>query len=530
MRLEKVLKLLGIPGSTNDAPVRLLSYTAPACLDSHVQNHRFDLKVDNDLLQLSGRILTSATLEYGSGRQRDDTSSGSWDLKEVKFLHVPRSSSKLKWSWIEFTDRGRSCDAGQVNKYLKEMRQYIPQYCPNLQEVNDSTLVHHQSIAFNDPSLMANRLRSFVKVGVSVLFVILQGQEAANYDLLKTVAETQLGLNTVCVVKKAGWPKPKVPDQLPSSGRQVTSILMKVNMRLGGKTARISVSQSEADIQVIFDNNTMIVGADVTHPGPASMKEVPSVAAVVASEDADFCYYPASFRCQTSKMEMIENLGDMLGERLDHWMRKNGNRLYPNKIVFYRDGISEGQFQQVLNLEWPQIQSVINTKYNTIGQIPAQVVLLSVQKRHHTRFYPLPGTKLEDKNGNPKPGLVVDDHVTTVDKFDFFLQSHFALLGTARPANYVVLQDQIGCNPDALQNATYWQCFTFERSTTSISVHPAARYADLACTRARSCLREYFVAGNRCGETFSRAQGGNAVAAWDHTKIKDEMRDKMLYI
>ena len=493
---------------------------------------RFDLKVDKDLLQLSGRLLTSAILEYGSGRRRDDTRSGSWDLRDVKFLHVPQSSSKLKWSWIEFTDRDRSCDPEQVDQYCKALRQYIPQYCPNLQELNDSRLVHKQSFPFNNPSSMEKQLGKFSDAGVSVVFVILQGQDAANYDLLKKVAETQLGLHTICVVKKNGWPNnPKVPAQLPSNGRQVASILMKVNIRLGGRTACVSLSQSEDDIRTIFDKNTMIVGADVTHPGPASMREVPSVAAVVASEDADFCYYPASFRCQTSKMEMIEELDVMLGERLDHWKSKNGSRqLYPNKIVFYRDGISEGQFSACLNLEWPQIQSVIDTKYSAIGQIPAEVVLLSVQKRHHTRFYPIPGTQLEDKNGNPKPGLVVDDHVTTVDKYDFFLQSHFALIGTARPANYVVLQDQIGCHPDALQKATYWHCFTFGRSTTSISVHPAARYADLACTRARSYLREYYVAGNRCGETFSRAQGGNAVAAWDHTKIRDEMRDKMFYI
>ena len=31
VRLEKVLQLLGIPGTTNDAPVRSISYTAPAC-------------------------------------------------------------------------------------------------------------------------------------------------------------------------------------------------------------------------------------------------------------------------------------------------------------------------------------------------------------------------------------------------------------------------------------------------------------------------------------------------------------------
>lgn len=45
-------------------------------------------------------------------------------------------------------------------------------------------------------------------------------------------------------------------------------------------------------------------------------------------------------------------------------------------------------------------------------------------KRHHTRFFP---TEQEnaDKDGNPKPGTVVDRGVTSVYHFDFFLQGTF---------------------------------------------------------------------------------------------------------
>ena len=42
-------------------------------------------------------------------------------------------------------------------------------------------------------------------------------------------------------------------------------------------------------------------------------------------------------------------------------------------------------------------------------------------KRHHTRFFPT-DAEHADKNGNPRPGTVVDRGITAVYDFDFFLQ------------------------------------------------------------------------------------------------------------
>jgi eukaryotic translation initiation factor 2C len=47
-------------------------------------------------------------------------------------------------------------------------------------------------------------------------------------------------------------------------------------------------------------------------------------------------------------------------------------------------------------------------------------------KRHHTRFYPTEATSA-DRDGNPRPGTVVDRGVTAVYDFDFFLQGQYSL-------------------------------------------------------------------------------------------------------
>jgi hypothetical protein len=49
---------------------------------------------------------------------------------------------------------------------------------------------------------------------------------------------------------------------------------------------------------------TMLVGIDVTHPGPGSVKGTPSIAAVVASVDKNYAQYPASMEIQETKKEV----------------------------------------------------------------------------------------------------------------------------------------------------------------------------------------------------------------------------------
>ena len=49
---------------------------------------------------------------------------------------------------------------------------------------------------------------------------------------------------------------------------------------------------------------TMMVGIDVTHPGPGSRVGTPSIAAVVSSVDESFVQFPASLRIQATKKEV----------------------------------------------------------------------------------------------------------------------------------------------------------------------------------------------------------------------------------
>lgn len=185
----------------------------------------------------------------------------------------------------------------------------------------------------------------------------------------------------------------------------------------------------------------MVIGIDVTHPSHTKLSGAKSVAGVVANtKSMDFAQWPCSLRTQTSRQEIVEDLQEMVEERLTVWMA-NSKTALPKRILVYRDGVAEGQYKEVLNKELPRIRNACAKKSKMAKPIPIMFVI--VAKRHHTRFYPMNNEGSDDK-GNPRPGTVVDRGITMERGWDFFLQAHACLQGTAKPAHYVVLHSDIG--------------------------------------------------------------------------------------
>jgi len=123
----------------------------------------------------------------------------------------------------------------------------------------------------------------------------------------------------------------------------------------------------------------------------------------------------------------------------------------PEKIIYYRDGVSEGQFGKVVRDEVSAIRAAYeNIKKLRKAKTNLQLTTIIVTKRHHTRFYPIKDADMEGKNNNCKPGTLVDKTVVSPYFKEFFLQSHAGLVGTARPAHYFVVQDDMDWDVGAL--------------------------------------------------------------------------------
>ncbi len=104
----------------------------------------------------------------------------------------------------------------------------------------------------------------------------------------------------------------------------------------------------------------------------------------------------------------------------------------------------------ILKDEWPAIQTAFQEPYFKFGLVWPKCLLTTSLKPHATWFFPVDGGE-RDRNGNPRCGPVVDRKVTYERGYDFYLQSHDCIQGTARRAHYVVLVDEIGLPAEVVQ-------------------------------------------------------------------------------
>lgn len=167
---------------------------------------------------------------------------------------------------------------------------------------------------------------------------------------------------------------------------------------------------------------------------------------------------------------------------------KNHNGYLPDKLIYYRDGVSEGQFQQVMATEKRAIYNACRA-FGVEYQKSVKITIIVVQKRHHTRFFPGKSGISKDKNNNVPPGTIVDQEITHPNENHFYLVSHAAIQGVARPAKYCILLDESNFSIDDIQNFTYNLCHLYPRCNRSVS-YPAPTYlAHLAAFRGRVWIK-----------------------------------------
>lgn len=376
----------------------------------------------------------------------------------------------------------------------------------------------------------------FVKRQFKYVFFFLPYRSDTAYKRIKYFADVVYGVQCTCMLSanlanKTGF-------QLE---QYFANVGLKVNVKLGGRNQ----GMSPANMGIIGQDKTMAVGIDVTHPSPGSADKAPSVASMVANIDRHCSQYLAALRVQPKrKDEMVADLDEMLQSRLKLWLSKGGHRDYPENILVFRDGVSEGQYHLVLQLELPLLREACEKLYKPRKQAMPRFFVAICGKRHHTRFYP---TKIEnaDLGSNCRPGTVVDRGVTEAVSWEFFLQAHKCLQGTARSAHFFIILDEVFSNKgvvaslkkpnysiaDIVEEMCHNMAYLYPRATKAVSLCPPAKLADMACERARHYLQGYYDPDP--SQTASQASGATQNALTDQTnliKVHDNLKDTMFYV
>ena len=225
--------------------------------------------------------------------------------------------------------------------------------------------------------------------------------------------------------------------------------------------------------QSLYVGPTMIIGADVSHPAQGANQA--SIAAMTVSMDRYCARYLAAVETNGYRVEMItsSNLEYMLPPLIQHWMNNVGGGKLPAHVYYFRDGVSEGQFIKLLYTEVADLKRVFELVAK--GAPMPKFTVVVAEKRHHIRFFPPRGPAC-DKNNNPVPGTLVDKDVTHPFENDFYLCSHAAIQGTARPTHYQMLMDEANVPMDQFQTLLYHHSYQYQRATTPVSLCESTPY------------------------------------------------------
>ncbi|GAV78026.1 PAZ domain-containing protein/Piwi domain-containing protein/DUF1785 domain-containing protein [Cephalotus follicularis] len=489
----------------------------------------FGIQVNEELTLVDARVLPSPTLNYHESGQesRVDPRFGAWNMINKKLVNGGRVDF---WTCLNFA-RVRQDFPTEFCRQLIEMctsKGMVFNPTPII-PINSAHPGQVEKTLFDVHKHSTEKLASLgLKDKHLQLLLIILPDASGQYGKIKRVCETEIGIVSQCC-------HPSKATKL--SKQYFENVALKINVKVGGRNTVLK-DAIQRKIPLVSDRPTIIFGADVTHPQPGEDSS-PSIAAVVASIDwPEVTKYRGLVSAQPHRQEIIEDLynlnedpqrgrvhGGMIRELLRSFYKSTGQK--PDRIIFYsRDGVSEGQFSQVLLYEMDAIRKACASLQE--GYQP-RVTFVVVQKRHHTRLFPADHNKRDqmDKSGNILPGTVVDTKICHPTEFDFYLNSHAGIQGTSRPAHYHVLFDENGFTADALQMLTNNLCYTYARCTRSVSIVPPAYYAHLAAFRAR-----YYIEGQSSDSgsaSGSRATMERGAEVPQLPAIKENVKEVMFY-
>nr|XP_055151603.1 piwi-like protein 2 isoform X2 [Symphalangus syndactylus] len=231
-------------------------------------------------------------------------------------------------------------------------------------------------------------------------------------------------------------------------------ILLQINCKLGGELWGVDIPLKQL----------MVIGMDVYHDPSRGMR---SVVGFVASINLTLTKWYSRVVFQMPHQEIVDSLKLCLVGSLKKFYEVN--HCLPEKIVVYRDGVSDGQLKTVANYEIPQLQKC----FEAFENYQPKMVVFVVQKKISTNLY----LAAPQNFVTPTPGTVVDHTITSCEWVDFYLLAHHVRQGCGIPTHYVCVLNTANLSPDHMQRLTFKLCHMYWNWPGTIRVPAPCKYA-----------------------------------------------------
>ncbi|KAF9764467.1 Protein argonaute 1 [Nosema granulosis] len=407
-------------------------------------SENFGIVFDNKFAQCTGKLLEAPKIKFANTEL--EPRRGSWNLMNARAI---KAVSIESCNFFIFRE-----PRADLNRSIDAMVSISKKYGVN----------------FARPPVV-KRVRSIDEIvqqsNAQICFVVLPDRGSSRYEEIKRRTETETRTITQCLLEKNVEKLTKPPF--------VGNLLLKINTKLGG------INSVLTSYGPILGEPTLVIGVDVNHPGIGDLNS-PSIVAIVGSMNATMTSYKTIIKQQDRRQEIVTGFKEDIKEMLKAFYAIS--KVKPTQIVVFRDGVGDSMFQDIFHKEIIAIKEACASLES--GYSP-KILFMIAQKRHSVRFNNPRATNRDGDNGNVVPGTVVEDigHPTL---FDFYLVSHHALQGTARPVRYLVLLNEPSYSSEVITKFVYGICHNYARATKAVSVVPPIYYAHLAAFRGKAYL------------------------------------------
>jgi len=266
----------------------------------------FGIGIGQEMAVVSGRLLPAPGINYGQGKPNVDDKA-SWNLRAVRFAVGGRLA---EWAVLVIQDGGRDEFQGVGDPELKRTVKGLADMCrtsgmrvegePLYAAARLPRKSREEPIRSDAINVIRNAVIQQYPKKPSMILIVLSSSDKHVYNGIKHLLDVYLKVPSVCV-QVSKFRKDK--GQL----QYFANVALKINMKMGGVNHRlVDPPGSLPTLAWLRDPKepTMLVGMDVTHPSPGSIRGTPSIAAVVASIDDNFAQFPTSLRIQETRKEV----------------------------------------------------------------------------------------------------------------------------------------------------------------------------------------------------------------------------------
>ncbi|KAK8788040.1 hypothetical protein V5799_022181 [Amblyomma americanum] len=313
-------------------------------------------------------------------------------------------------------------------------------------------------VTMNQPQVIAlddDRVGSYINGLKNVpretemLMAVFPNNRKDRYDGLKKVACVDMGLHTQVMLGRTIGNKKNLKSV-------ATKVAIQMNCKLGGEAWAVEIPLQ----------SVMCIGYDTYHD---CRQKGLSAGGFVASLNKSLTRWYSRVSFHQTHQELGNALKTHLALSLKQYQEENNS--VPERILFFRDGVSDGQLLQVQEWEVGQIQSLLTEMFP--GREP-QLAFVVVTKRIAARFF-----SMDNRGGylNPPPGTVIDNNVTRPERYDFYLVSQSVRQGTVAPTHFNVIHDTTTLKPEHMQRLSYKLTHLYFNWPGTIRVPAPCQYA-----------------------------------------------------